>query len=201
MQALSAEDKKLIEESIHDKYSKVALNADGQFNYITGKAALDFLEYDASVLESIPDSVSKSYCGVGNPFKLGRINEGAHVLDIGSGAGLDSVVASILVGPSGKVTGVDITPGMLERARQNADEMNLENIEFVEISDDRLPFPENHFDFIISNGVLNLVTDKQKMFNEMHKVLKHNGQLMVADQVLTSDEAVCKEDLVKSWFR
>jgi len=116
---MTAEDRRKIESGIREKYQKVVIGPEGDFQYPTGKAGLKGQSYNAEILNSLPDEVLSSYCGVGNPFSLGPINEGEALLDMGCGAGVDSLVAAKMVGPFGKVVGIDLIPEMLERATKN----------------------------------------------------------------------------------
>ena len=131
--------------------------------------------------------MAAAYCGVGNPFTLGPIHPGDTILDIGCGAGVDSIIAALMVGPSGSVTGVDLVPEMLERAKENARLVGAANVTFLEASAEELPFPDNSFDVVISNGVFNLVVDKAKALGEVYRVLKPGGRFMLADQVLAGE--------------
>ena len=110
--ALSTQDLKQTHDGIRDKYAKVAVSPEGQFKYPTGRAGLEQLKYDAAIVSELPESVAGSFCGVGNPFSLGEIPPGSRRLDIGCGTGVDALVASKVVGPSGKVMAIDITPEM-----------------------------------------------------------------------------------------
>jgi ubiquinone/menaquinone biosynthesis C-methylase UbiE len=142
-----------------------------------------------------------SYCGVGNPFSLGPINRGETVLDIGCGAGVDTVVAAKMVGPEGRVIGIDMTPGMLARARKNLQGTSIQNVSFHRASAEDLPFPDESFDVVISNGVFNLIPDKARALEEVFRVLKPHGRMMMADQILTG---VLPSDIkarIESWFR
>ena len=129
----------------------------------------------------MPEVSLESLAGTGNPFNLGALHRGEYVVDVGCGAGLDSLIAARMVGPGGHVIGVDMTPQMLERARQGADEAGLGNVEFHEALAELLPVPDQWADVVISNGVLNLMPDKSRALNEMARVLKPNGRLQVGD--------------------
>jgi len=145
--------------------------------------------------------VAASYCGVGNPFILGPIREGEAILDIGCGAGVDSIIAAGLVGPSGSVTGIDVVPEMLARASENARLAGLANVAFRESSAEQLPFPDNSFDLVISNGVFNLVVDKVQALGEVFRVLKPAGRFMLADQVLAGELPKETKTRVENWAR
>jgi ubiquinone/menaquinone biosynthesis C-methylase UbiE len=139
------------------------------------------MDYDPLWLKGIPDSVIESFAGTGNPFSLGALEQGAHVLDVGSGAGLDSMIAGGMVGPDGYVIGVEMTPAMIEKSTSGAREARLEQVEFREGHAEALPVANNWADVIISNGVVNLSPNKALVFNEMFRILRPGGQLQIAD--------------------
>lgn len=198
---LTSKDKKRIEKSILGKYAKVAISPENLFKSPTGLAGLRALNYDPEIIQTLPESVLASFCGVGNPFMLGQINEGEAVLDIGCGAGVDTIFAAMMVGPTGKAVGVDMTPAMLVRARESIQVMALENVSFEEASAENLPFEEASFDAIISNGVFNLVANKHRALAEAFRILKSNGRFMAADQILVGQLPKDKKSRIKSWFK
>ncbi len=198
---LSSRDRKRIEQSIRGKYTKVAASPEGFFKYPTGRAGLEGLNYDSQVIEALPETAIASYCGVGNPFTLGPIHQGEAVLDIGCGAGVDAIVAAMMVGPTGTVTGIDMVAEMLERARTNLQETVLENVTFEEASAEDLPFADDSYDVVISNGVFNLIPHKGRALAEVFRVLKPRGRFMLADQILTGQLPQKTKARVKSWFR
>ena len=198
---LTTEDKKRIEESIRQKYTKVSVSPGGLFQYPTGRAALEALNYDSEVIQALPDSAMASYCGVGNPFTLEPIHEGEAVLDIGCGTGVDTLIAAILVGPKGRAVGIDMIPEMLDQAKNNLRETRLKNVTFQPVSAENLPFPDESFDVVISNGVFNLIPDKVKALAEAFRVLRSNGRLIIADQVLTGNLPDDMKARVENWFR
>jgi arsenite methyltransferase len=132
-------------------------------------------------LANVPETAARSFAGVANPFSLGRLAPGERVLDLGSGAGADSLVAAQMVGPEGRVTGIDMTPEMIATARTAAAEMGVTNVEFVEGEAERLPFADESFDVVISNGVVDLIPDKDAGFSELFRVLAPGGRLQIAD--------------------
>jgi arsenite methyltransferase len=198
---LGPEDSKRIEESIRQKYARVSESPDGLFTYPTGRAGLEALRYDPKIIQSLPETFLASYCGVGNPFSLGPISQGEAVLDIGCGGGVDTLISALMAGPTGKGVGIDRVPEMLKRAEKNLQEITLENVTFQEASAEALPFPDESFDVIISNGVFNLIPDKGKALRKAFRVLKPNGRLMIADEVLTGKVQEDPEKRVESWFR
>jgi arsenite methyltransferase len=139
------------------------------------------LEYADEWLEDIPEPSIESFAGTGNPFSLGELRPGDRVVDLGSGAGIDSLIAAKKVGPDGRVIGVDMTPAMLEKARYAADEAGLANVEFREGYAEELPVDDGWADVVISNGVLNLVPDKAAALEEVARVLKPDGRLQIGD--------------------
>ncbi len=195
------ENRKRIREGITEKYRKVAVSPEGSFRYPTGKEGLEGLDYDPDTLRMLPEEVQASYCGVGNPFRLGPIRKGESVLDVGCGAGVDTLVAAAMVGPEGKVVGIDITSEMLQRAKANLRATVFQNVRHEEASAEELPFPDETFDVVISNGAFNLVPDKPKALREVFRVLKPGGRLMMADQVLTGEVPSGTESMIQSWSR
>jgi SAM-dependent methyltransferase len=176
-----------IRQAVRARYAGVACCAEGQFRYPTGLAGAEALGYETTFIAEAPAGMLASFCGVGNPFDLGKIEEGAAVLDIGCGAGFDLLCAARLAGPTGKVTGIDLTPEMAAKARQNLDEAGLKNVDVREGLAEELPFDDNSFDVVISNGVLNLSPDKERLFSEIHRVLRPGGRLQFADVVLKEE--------------
>lgn len=197
----SPQEKDKICKEIRKKYKQVAKNPEGLFKYPTGKAGLEALQYDPEVIKALPETVIASFCGVGNPFTLGVVNEGESVLDIGCGAGVDTIFAAKMTGPFGKVVGIDLIPEMLQRAKANLKLVNLNYVTYEEASSDKLSFADENFDVVISNGVFNLVPDKTKALSEVFRVLKPGGRLMIADQVLIGKLTKDRKQIIKSWFK
>ncbi len=129
----------------------------------------------------------ESFCGVGNPFSLGKINPGSALLDFGCGAGFDLFVASKLVGDSGRVCGIDLTEEMVGRARENLTLAGITNFEVKKVDSEAIPYDDHSFDVIISNGVINLSPSKQTVFREIYRALKPRGKLQFADVILDSE--------------
>jgi ubiquinone/menaquinone biosynthesis C-methylase UbiE len=159
------------------------------------------LQYPSEIINTLPEAVTDSYCGVGNPFALGPINQGEAVLDIGCGSGVDVIFAAMMAGSSGKIVGIDVTPEMLKRAKENLAFTDLTNITFEKAGADNLPFADQDFDVVISNGAFNLVPDKPKALSEVFRVLKSKGRLMIADQILIGELPKEKKQIIKSWSR
>lgn len=170
-----------LRQAIRDEYDVVAREPERGFHFHTGRPLARLLGYDDAWLEGIPEPSIASFAGTGNPFRIGALRPGDHVVDVGSGAGLDSLIAARMVGPSGAVTGVDMTPAMLERASQSAAASGLSQVAFREGYAEALPVPDDWADVVISNGVLNLMPDKAAALGEMHRVLKPGGRLQIGD--------------------
>ena len=198
---ITIDDLKKIEAGIRQKYNKVAKSPEGQFKYPTGKKGLEALHYDKTLIDELPTAVASSYCGVGNPFSLGKINQGEQVLDIGCGAGVDTILAAIIVGPKGSVAGVDIVPEMIARAESNIKMTGIDNVSFQNTTGEKLPFPGDTFDVVISNGVINLIPEKEGALTEILRVLKPGGRLMVADQIASGSVQKDIKARLANWFQ
>jgi len=170
----------LLKREIRKTYASVSEEPGKDFIFPTGRPWAEDLGYPPE-LANVPDAAAQSFAGVANPFSLGRLEPGERVLDLGSGAGTDSLVAAQMVGDRGRVTGIDMSPEMLAKARAAAAEMGATNVEFVESEAERLPFPDESFDVVISNGVIDLVPDKDAVFTELFRVLVPGGRLQIAD--------------------
>ena len=170
-----------LREAISEEYKVVAENPQQGFHFHTGRPLARILEYAEDWLEDVPEASIESFAGTGNPFSLGTILPGERVVDIGSGAGIDSLIASKMVGTEGRVIGVDMTPAMLEKARQSARDVAALNVQFKEGYMEHLPVADGWADAVISNGVLNLTPDKTAALAEMYRVLKPGGRLQIAD--------------------
>ena len=198
---ISQDDLEKIEAGIRDKYIKVADSPEGLFKYPTGRSGIEAQKYDPELVGALPEAVISSYCGVGNPFSLGPINKGDVVLDIGCGAGVDTILAAMMAGPTGKAVGIDIVPEMLQRAKSNMVMTGLKNANFESTSGEVLPFSDNEFDVVISNGVINLIPDKAAFLKEVSRVLKPGGRLMLADQVAISSVQKDMKARLANWFQ
>jgi arsenite methyltransferase len=170
----------LLKSEIKKTYASVSDEPEKDFIFPTGRAWAEDLGYPDE-LRNVPDTAAESFAGVANPWALGRLAPGERVLDLGSGAGTDSLIAAQMVGEQGHVTGVDMTPEMLAKARVAAADMGAENVDFVEAEAEHLPFPDASFDVVISNGVIDLIPDKEAVFSELYRVLVLGGRLQIAD--------------------
>jgi arsenite methyltransferase len=173
-------DVQLLKSEIKKTYASVSAEPDRDFIFPTGRAWADDLRYPDE-LAGVPEAAVESFAGVANPWELGRLAPGERVLDLGSGAGTDSLIAAQMVGERGHVTGIDMTPEMLAKARAAAAEMGVTNVEFVESEAEQLPFPDESFDVVISNGVIDLIPDKDAVFAELFRVLAPGGHIQIAD--------------------
>jgi len=170
-----------LRDQVRDKYREVALDPDRTFHFHTGRPLAARLGYDTAAVDALPDRAVESFAGVANPFSLRRLEPGAHVVDVGSGAGFDSFIAAGQVGSDGRVIGVDMTAEMLEKSRATATALGYEHVEFREGLAEQLPVDDGWADVVISNGVINLCADKQAVFNEIRRVLRPGGRLQFAD--------------------
>jgi arsenite methyltransferase len=184
--------------SVREKYREVATDPNGGFHFHTGRRLAELLGYAADLVDPLPDRAVESFAGVADPFSLRPLGQEDRVVDIGSGGGFDSFFAARLVGHGGHVVGVDMTPEMLDKARTTARKLRLENVEFREGIAEELPVDDDWADVVISNGVLNLVADKTRAFQEIARILRPGGRLQFADIAVGRDvpeAATCDIDL------
>ncbi len=178
-------DVKRLRADVANLYTGVASEPDGEFHFHRGpQYAAAFLGYDADELKTLPLECSRSFAGVGNPHLIGLIHAGETVVDVGCGAGMDLLLAARRVGPAAKAIGVDMTAQMLLQARSAAAAAGLDQIEILEGDASSLPLPDGSADVVISNGALNLVPEKEKVFSEIARILRPGGRFHLADIVL-----------------
>jgi SAM-dependent methyltransferase len=174
-----------LRQAIRQEYAAVATEPERGFHFHTGRPLARLLGYDHAWLEGIPEPTIASFAGTGNPFSLGPLAPGERVVDVGCGAGIDSLIAAKMVGPAGRVVGVDMTPAMLAKARSSAAAMGAalgaEQVEFRPGYAEALPVPDGWADVVLSNGVMNLFPDKLAGLGEMARVLKPGGRLQIGD--------------------
>jgi len=167
--------------AIRHEYSAVATDPGRGFHFHTGRKLAALLGYDEKWLDGIPEANIASFAGTGNPFRVGPFELGERVVDVGCSAGMDSLIAAKMVGPTGRVIGIDMTPEMLAKAREGAAQVSTSNVEFREGYAESLPVDDAWADVLISNGVLNLTPDKDATLREWARVLKPGGSLQVGD--------------------
>ena len=191
-------DVEVLREEIRKTYTDVSTDQDQAFIFPTGRAWARDLGYPEPELARVPDATVESFAGVANHWLLGRAEAGSVVLDLGCGAGTDLLIAAQMTGPDGHVIGVDMTPAMLDRARESAAAMGISNVELHQSLIESLPLEDGSVDMVISNGVIDLVPDKDAVFDEIDRVLRPGGRLQVADVVIhheVSEDARKRIDL------
>jgi len=185
--------------AIQEEYKEVAINPQQGFHFHTGRPLTRILGYHNVWLEGIPETSIESFAGTGNPFSIDAIRQGEQVVDVGCGAGIDSLIAAKMVGPTGKVIGVDMTPAMLAKAMSSAAEAQLSNVEFHEGYAESMPVPSGWADVVISNGVLNLMPDKAATLKEMARVLKPDGRLQIGDILVQKAVPTSAKQKIDLW--
>ena len=174
----------VLRDEIRRTYTDVSTDQEREFIFPTGRAWARELGYPEPELARVPDATVESFAGVANHWDLGRVEPGAVVLDLGCGAGTDLLIAAQMTGPTGRVIGVDMTSAMLDRARASADAMGLDNVAVHEALIESLPLADASVDAVISNGVIDLVPDKDAVLDEIDRVLRPGGRLQLADVVI-----------------
>jgi arsenite methyltransferase len=188
----------VLREEIRRTYTDVSTAPEREFIFPTGRAWARELGYPEPELARVPEATVESFAGVANHWVLGRVEPGAVVLDLGCGAGTDLLIAAQMTGRTGRVIGVDMTASMLDRAGESADAMGLENVELHETLIEALPLDDASVDVVISNGVIDLVPDKDAVLDEIDRVLRPGGRLQLADVVIhreVSEDARKRIDL------
>jgi SAM-dependent methyltransferase len=185
--------------AIREEYETVALDPGRGFHFHTGRTLAAIVGYQDDWLEGIPETAIESFAGTGNPFSQGPLDRGERVVDVGSGGGIDSLIAALMVGPEGRVIGVDMTPAMLDRARRAAGEGGLPNVEFRKGLMEDLPVESGWADVVISNGVLNLTPDKGRALAEMNRVLNPGGRIQIGDILVEREVSAESKRKIDLW--
>lgn len=194
-----AVDTDVLRDAIRATYTDVSSDQEQEFIFPTGRAWARELGYPEPELSRVPDDTVASFAGVASHWALGRIDPGATVLDLGCGAGTDLLIAAQMTGPAGRVIGVDMTTAMLERARASAAAMGLDHVELHESLIESLPLEDASVDVVISNGVIDLVPDKDAVFDEIDRVLRPGGRLQIADVVIHHEVSEDARDRIDLW--
>jgi arsenite methyltransferase len=189
----------VLRDEIQKTYTDVSVEPGKDFIFPTGRGWAEELGYPAAELARVPEASAQSFAGMANPWTLGRAERGEVVLDLGCGAGTDLLIAAQMIGPDGRAVGVDMTPSMLERARRCAEEMGLANVELHEALIESLPLPDDSVDLVISNGVIDLVPDKDGVFDEIDRVLRPGGRLQLADAVIHKEVSEDARQRIDLW--
>jgi SAM-dependent methyltransferase len=189
----------VLRDEIRKTYTDVSTDHDAEFIFPTGRSWAVELDYPQPELGRVPEETVASFAGVANHWTLGSIEPGAVVLDLGCGAGTDLLIAAQMTGPGGRAIGVDMTPAMLERARESAGAMGLENVELHTALIEALPVEDESVDVVISNGVIDLVPDKEAVFDEIDRVLRPGGRLQFADVVIHTEVSEDARKRIDLW--
>ena len=196
--SIATVDRAALESKVKSMYSEVAANPDGEFHFEMGRRMAERLGYSAVDLDRIPQEAIDSFAGVGYFFHLARLEQGEHVVDLGSGSGMDSFIAALKVGATGRVAGVDMTDAQLTKATRLAQTYGVETVTYRKAYIEDTGLAAESFDCVISNGVINLAADKARVFQEAARLLKRGGRLAIAD-ILTEqplpENVVCNADL------
>lgn len=198
MVAIQSNQREVILDAVRRMYTDVALTPEREFHFPTGRPACELVGYPAAQLDSIPPTAVESFAGVGYPFAVELLRPGDTVLDVGSGAGTDALIASRLVGAAGRVIGLDMTAAMRDKLRANTIAAGATNVDVLEGTAEDIPLPRGCVDVVTSNGVLNLVPDKLRAIDEIARVLTRGGWLQLADivvETLPSDACRARPEL------
>lgn len=188
-----------IRTAVRTEYAEVASSPQKGFHFHTGRRLAGILRYRDEWFEGVPEASIESLAGTGNPFAMGELQPGERVVDIGSGSGVDSLIAGKMVGGEGEVVGVDMTPEMLAKARAAAAEAGMEHVRFADGYMEELPVDDGWADVIISNGVFNLTPNKPRVLGEMFRVLRPGGRLQIADIIVEREVSAAARQKIDLW--
>jgi len=192
-------DRETLRDAIREEYRVVAREPKRGFHFHTGRHLAGILGYDEEILEGVPEESVEPFAGTGNPFSMGKLAAGERVVDVGCGAGIDSLIASGMVGSEGSVVGVDMTDEMLSKAESSRRRSGRANVEFRKGFGEELPVPDGWADVVISNGVFNLMPDKLAALREMARVLKPGGRLQIADILVQKPVDESAKERIELW--
>lgn len=184
MVAIQSDQKDIILDAVRTMYTAVAREPEAAFHFPVGRAACALVGYPVEILDALPASAVESFAGVGYPFAANVIDPGDTVLDVGSGSGTDLLIAQRLVGPTGRVIGLDLTAAMLQKLERIVKTAGAANVRLLEGNAEEIRLPDASVDVVTSNGVLNLVPDKARAIAEIHRVLRPGGRVQIADIAL-----------------
>ena len=192
-------DREELRDQIQAKYVEVALEPEKGFHFHTGRPLAAMLGYDSADVDWLPETTVESFAGTGNPLSMGPLAEGEIVLDIGCGAGFDTLLAARQVGAAGRVIAVDMTEAMLEKTRAGAAALGLDNVDARHGYAEELPVESGSIDVVISNGVINLCPDKMAVMKEVRRVLKPGGRFQIGDIVVHKEVPQDAKDDIELW--
>jgi arsenite methyltransferase len=192
-------DRDQLRHQISEKYTDVASDPAKGFHFHTGRPLAAMLGYDAQDVDSLPLGTIDSFAGTGNPFSMGRLHSGETVLDIGCGAGFDTLQAAMQVGAAGRVIAVDMTEAMRDKTRAGAAALGLTNVDVRDGFMEELPVEDASIDVVISNGVINLTPDKVGVMREVFRVLKPGGRFQIGDIIVHKEVPQDAKDDIDLW--
>jgi ubiquinone/menaquinone biosynthesis C-methylase UbiE len=184
MVVITSDNREIILDAVRGMYSHLANRPDDTYHFATGRRACEYVGYSADELDPLPPTALESFAGVAHPFRAGVIRPGDDVLDVGSGSGTDVLIASRMVGPDGSVIGLDMTRAMREKLEANAKLAGADNVRTLDGNAEDIPLADASVDVVTSNGVLNLVPDKQRAIEEIYRVLRPGGRIQISDIVV-----------------
>jgi arsenite methyltransferase len=196
---VAAVDHEELRRRIVEKYRDVAVNPEHGFHFHTGRPLTGMLGYPQATIDSLPAGTVESFAGTGNPYLFGDLNPGEVVMDIGCGAGLDTLIAAQQVGLEGRVIAIDMTAEMRAKTEAGARALGLVNVEVREGYAESLPVADGVADVVISNGVINLCPDKQAVFREMFRVLRPGGRIQIGDILVHTEVPQLAKDDIELW--